>query len=671
MFCNKCVLQFDKKYVFDLHLKLVHGEKKPFNETEKLEASETEIKPEIIFSLSEEGGIDHPLAKSELIKSEVKTEVKEEPFEKFEAREQGGIDFITSTNFEDLVLPSHVQENDNVFGDIKDENSDIGENKKEKTAEIISETGGKDSENFEVDSERVLVKKKDGKELNTSCKFTDVDPLTTSVHEGNKLHKCHLCDFRCSRKDNLDRHILSLHERKKTFSCPFCDKSFDGKNYMKVHIESVHEDMCHNCSICKSVFANASSLKTHVARVHEEKQLNKELIQNHTATHFLKSRHKIREEPNESNVPLKKFKQDFNQSNYYPTSKTIDQKIILKMASVKDSTNSVSDLNKDFSTVVGERNGVKCKFCQVLVKSTTIDNHIRLLHTVKCKFCLKRFAIGADMNAHILSVHSQTIQCEFCPAKFAKGAVMNAHVTSVHAMKCIFCPAKFLTKKGMDQHVLTAGHTILDLNKPLPVPSATVHVKCKFCHEVVNSAVMDEHILKVHGVQCKLCQKFFKSAFMDEHILKVHGVQCKFCPAKFITKRGMDQHELTTGHRMLDLNKDDKCNLCQEFVKDTTMDEHLKSIHAIIKCPYCPKNFANSAILSAQMKMKKHVRLVHAIKCRFCHKKIFTDEYMNVHLSSVHYIKCQSCPAKLLTNKDMDQHELTTGHKILDLSQKI
>ena len=192
--------------------------------------------------------------------------------------------------------------------------------KKEKTAEMISETDGKDSENFELDSKMVVLKNKGDEEINASSNVTDIDPLTISVHEGNKPQNCHLCDFRCSRKDNLDRHILSLHERKKTFSCPFCDKSFDGKNSMKVHIESVHEDMCHNCSICKSVFANASSLKTHVARVHEEKQLNKELIQNHTPTHYLKSRHKIREEPNESNVPLKKFKQDFNQSNHYAKS---------------------------------------------------------------------------------------------------------------------------------------------------------------------------------------------------------------------------------------------------------------------------------------------------------------------------------------------------------------
>ena len=27
LFCEKCTLQFGKKYVFDLHLSLVHGEK--------------------------------------------------------------------------------------------------------------------------------------------------------------------------------------------------------------------------------------------------------------------------------------------------------------------------------------------------------------------------------------------------------------------------------------------------------------------------------------------------------------------------------------------------------------------------------------------------------------------------------------------------------------------
>ena len=45
MFCNKCTLQFDKKYVFDLHLSLVHGEKIEIK-NESLECEEMFKEPE-------------------------------------------------------------------------------------------------------------------------------------------------------------------------------------------------------------------------------------------------------------------------------------------------------------------------------------------------------------------------------------------------------------------------------------------------------------------------------------------------------------------------------------------------------------------------------------------------------------------------------------------------
>ena len=40
------------------------------------------------------------------MKTEVKTEVKVEPFEKFESREQDGIDLITSENFDHSLVKS-------------------------------------------------------------------------------------------------------------------------------------------------------------------------------------------------------------------------------------------------------------------------------------------------------------------------------------------------------------------------------------------------------------------------------------------------------------------------------------------------------------------------------------------------------------------------------------
>jgi hypothetical protein len=48
-FCKKCSLQFDKKYVYDLHLSLVHGEKMEVK-TESLNSEEysTKIKNELL-----------------------------------------------------------------------------------------------------------------------------------------------------------------------------------------------------------------------------------------------------------------------------------------------------------------------------------------------------------------------------------------------------------------------------------------------------------------------------------------------------------------------------------------------------------------------------------------------------------------------------------------------
>ena len=37
----------------------------------------------------------------------------------------------------------------------------------------------------------------------------------TSVHEWYKPFKCHICDYKCSRKNTLDAHVTPVHEGKK------------------------------------------------------------------------------------------------------------------------------------------------------------------------------------------------------------------------------------------------------------------------------------------------------------------------------------------------------------------------------------------------------------------------------------------------------------------------
>ena len=56
------------------------------------------------------------------------------------------------------------------------------------------------------------------------------------------------------------------------------------------------------------------------------------------------------QEPNESKLPLKKFKQDFNHSNHYAKSETIEKKTDLKKG---------ADMNKHLSSV----HTFKCQLC--------------------------------------------------------------------------------------------------------------------------------------------------------------------------------------------------------------------------------------------------------------------------------------------------------------------
>jgi len=305
--------------VFDLHLLLVHGEKietiyEPFNEPENL---------------------DHPLTESELIKSEFKTEVNEEPFEKFESREQGGIAFMTSKDFDQNVSESEFP------------------------------------------------------------------------------------------------------TRKTDFAL----------------------------------------------------------------------KHKIKEEPNESNMPLKKFKQDYNQSNHYAKSKTIEKKTNLKMASVKDNTHSISDLNKDFSTVFncsvclevfGERNDLKKHSVKIhggelneksnlndanqtelsLSKENPKLNYAQLIAEALSN-ASEGMLVVFDIFKAISSSHPYyrledpnwqksvryqlTINDSFEKAEMAviaKGRYWKLSTnSSVHEIKCQLCPAEFLTNKDMDQHITQAHAT--------------------------------------------------------------------------------------------------------------------------------------------------------------------------------------------------------------------
>ena len=63
-----------------------------------------------------------------------------------------------------------------------------------------------------------------------------------SSKRGQKIYKCPICNYSCSKKGNLKQHVESVHENKKSHKCPICDYSCAQKANLKRHVSSVHEN---------------------------------------------------------------------------------------------------------------------------------------------------------------------------------------------------------------------------------------------------------------------------------------------------------------------------------------------------------------------------------------------------------------------------------------------
>ena len=52
--------------------------------------------------------------------------------------------------------------------------------------------------------------------------------------------KCDICNYSCSEKKDLKKHVEAVHEGKKPFKCDLCDASFTQKGGMNRHVATVH-----------------------------------------------------------------------------------------------------------------------------------------------------------------------------------------------------------------------------------------------------------------------------------------------------------------------------------------------------------------------------------------------------------------------------------------------
>ena len=59
----------------------------------------------------------------------------------------------------------------------------------------------------------------------------------TSVHEEKKAFKCDICDYSCSQKSNMNKHVKSVHAGKKPLKCDMCEFSCSQRSSVNRHVE--------------------------------------------------------------------------------------------------------------------------------------------------------------------------------------------------------------------------------------------------------------------------------------------------------------------------------------------------------------------------------------------------------------------------------------------------
>ena len=152
------------------------------------------------------------------------------------------------------------------------------------------------------------------------------EPAPKSLLKSKIVFPCCICFKVFQAKSDLRKHTLSDHGGKRSKVI----QPLQNTKFTNSHNQTIKEEI-------PEIFADPIS-KT----FNEPEKLEEPGI-------FVKSETDIK--PEIIFVPLKKFKQDCNQSNHHAKSKTIEKKTDLKMTSVKGNVHSTSDLSKGFSTV--------------------------------------------------------------------------------------------------------------------------------------------------------------------------------------------------------------------------------------------------------------------------------------------------------------------------------
>ena len=80
-----------------------------------------------------------------------------------------------------------------------------------------------------------------------------------------------------------------------------------------------------------------------------------------------------------------------------------------------------------------------------------------------------------------------------------------------------------------------------------------------------------------------------------------------------------------------------KCSHCEAFFeKKNHLKQHVKTVHHLFECDYCPNSFDSNSVLITHI-CQSHSSALENYKCEYCAKTFISKSHLEIHVSSVHY----------------------------------